>query len=208
MVNKKYKVSSVLALLFFVLFGGSVFLNYKLTTYLDEYEDQVERQDSMIKKLTFSSDLVNEYFDIKEDTITHTITYSLKKNKREKEIERITEYSTKYVDPQFIKNGQKMTSDEVVDKFNKLVSDYYELTKKYQAKNDTVIIQGMALGLIKRNYDIDYVSKMNGDLRTVKVFGEKVDSALLLLPYYRHKLSYDPKTKAWIVEYEKIIRKK
>lgn len=207
MGNRKYKVSSILTLLFFILFGGSAFLNYKLATYLNEYEEQIERQDSMIKRLTFSNDLVNEYFDINEDTITHATTYSLKEEKREKEIERVTEYSTKYVEPQFIKNGQKMTSDEVVNKFNKLVSDYYELTRKYQAKNDTVVIQGMALGLIKRNYQIDFVSTLNGDTRKVKVYGEKVDSALLLLPYYRHKLSYDSNKKTWIVEYEKIVRK-
>lgn len=221
MENRKFKLTSVLALLFFILFCGSIFLNYKLATYLNEYDEQIERQDSMIRRLTFSNDLVKEYFDISEDTINHTTTYSLKEDKRIKEIEHVTEY----VDPVFVRDGKRMTSEELVasinandhesvetirklaDKYNTLVHDYNELRKKSTIISDSVVIQGMALSLIKRNYDIDYVSKMNGDLRTVKVFGEKVDSALLLLPYYRHKLSYDPKTKAWIVEYEKIIRK-
>ena len=44
-------------------------------------------------------------------------------------------------------------------------------------------------------------------LRTVHVQGDKVDSALILLPYYRHKLSYDPKSNAWIVEYQKTVAK-
>ena len=39
------------------------------------------------------------------------------------------------------------------------------------------------------------------------VQGDKVDSALILLPYYRHKLSYDPKSNAWIVEYQKTVAK-
>ena len=43
MGSRKYKVSSVLALLFLVLFGGSAFLNYKLATYdITVYNDKKE----------------------------------------------------------------------------------------------------------------------------------------------------------------------
>lgn len=210
-----------MALLFFVLFCGSAFLNYKLAGYMDEYDEQVERQDSMIRKLSFSNDLVKEYFDIEEDSITHTINYSLKENKRVKEIERVTERVTKYIDHEFIRGGKKMSSEEFVasinasdkkpqealkdlaGKYNTLVNDYNELAKKIKTKSDTVEIQGMALGLIKRNYGIDYTSNLNGDIRTVHIHGNKVDSALMLLPYYRHKLTYDPKSKSWMVEVKK-----
>lgn len=219
MENKKYKLSSVLALFFFVLFCGSTFLNYKLSGYLDEYDEQVERQDSMIRKLSFSNDLVKEYFDIEEDSITHNTTYSLKENK--KEIEKVTERVTKYVEPEFVRNGKKISSEELVaainakdkesveainslaNKYNTLVQDYNDLAKKMKMKSDTVDIQSMALGLIKRNYGIDYTSTLNGDTRTVHVQGNKVDSALMLLPYYRHKLTYDSKTKSWMVEVKK-----
>lgn len=223
MENKRYKLYSVLALLFFVLFCGSVFLNYKLAGYLDEYDEQVERQDSMIQKLSFSNELVKEYFDIKEDSITHSTTYSLKENK--KEIKRVTEHVTKYVEPKFVRDGKKMSSDELVvainardkesvetirnlaNEYNTLVHDYNELAQNMKMKSDTVVIQGMALDLIKRNYGIDYSSSLNGDVRTVHIQGNKVDSALILLPYYRHKLFYDSKTKSWIVEYQKIVTK-
>ena len=214
-------MSSVLAVLFFVLFCGSAFLNYKLAGYLDEYDEQVERQDSMIKKLSFSNELVKEYFDIEEDTVAHVTTYSLKKDKQNKKTERVT----KYIEPEFIRDGKKLTSEELVasinasehesveairslvDKYNTLVHDYNELGEKARAISDTVVIQGMALNLIKRNYGIDYISNKNGDTRSVRVRGDKVDSALILLPYYRHKLSYDPKTNAWIVEYQKSVIK-
>ena len=204
MENKKFKLSSVLALLFFVLFCCSVFLNYKLAGYLDEYDEQVEKQDSMIQRLSFSNELVKEYFDIEEDTVAHV---------------------TKFVEPEFVRDGKKMTSDELVasinaddhesveairtlvDKYNTLVHDYNELGEKAKAISDSVVIQGMALNLIKRNYGIDYTSNKNGDMRTVHVQGDKVDSALILLPYYRHKLSYDPKSNAWIVEYQKTVAK-
>ena len=187
MENKKFKLSSVLALLFFVLFCCSVFLNYKLAGYLDEYDEQVEKQDSMIQRLSFSNELVKEYFDIEEDTVAHVTKYSLKDDKRDK----TTEYVTKFVEPEFVRDGKKMTSDELVASINA----------------DSVVIQGMALNLIKRNYGIDYTSNKNGDMRTVHVQGDKVDSALILLPYYRHKLSYDPKSNAWIVEYQKTVAK-
>ena len=221
MENKKYKLSSVLALLFFGLFCGSALLNYKLAGYLDEYDEQVERQDSMIRKLSFSNDLVKEYFDIEEDSVTHAITYSLKENKKDKEIERITERVTKYVEQEFIRDGKKMSSEELIasinasdnktlealkelaGKYKTLVNDYNELVKQFNTKSDSVVIQGMALGLIKRNYGIDYTSNLNGDMRTVHIQGNKVDSALMLLPYYRHKLTYDPKSNSWVVEVKK-----
>ena len=87
------------------------------------------------------------------------------------------------------------------------LDDYNELAQNMKMKSDTVVIQGMALDLIKRNYGIDYSSSLNGDVRTVHIQGNKVDSALILLPYYRHKLFYDSKTKSWIVEYQKIVTK-
>lgn len=221
MENKKHKLSSVLAVLFFVLFCGSAFLNYKLAGYLEEYDEQVERQDSMIQRLSFSNELVKEYFDIEEDTVAHVTTYSLKEDKRNK----ITERVTKFIEPEFVRDGKNMTSDELVasinasdhesevairtlvDKYNTLVHDYNELGEKARAISDTVVIQGMALQLIKQNYGIDYISNKNGDTRSVRVHGDKVDSALILLPYYRHKLTYDPSTNAWIVEYQKTVIK-
>lgn len=222
MGNRRCKLVSVFALLFFVLFCGSIFTNYKLVTYLNEYEEQIERQDSMISSLTFSNDLVNEFFDINEDSVTHTTTYTLKESKRTKEIEHVTEYAT----PTYIRNGKEMSSDELVasikaiDKksveeiqelvgqYNTLVHDYNELGRKYQTMHDSASIRDAALKLIKRNYDIDFVSNMDGDMRTVKILGSKADSAFLLLPYYRHKLTYDPKNSAWIIEYEKKVSKK
>jgi len=221
MENKKFRLAPILALLFFLLLCLSGILNYKLASYIDGYEEQIEKQDSMIRKLTFRNELVEEYFDIKEDTVNHTMTYSLKENKRDKEVEHITEY----VDPIFIRDGKRMTSDELVaavnandkkslesirdlvDKYNTLVHDYNELSTKYQAKNDTVVIQGMALGLIKRNYEVDYTANCKGDTRIVKVHGAKVDSALMLLPYYRNKLFFDQQSKAWVVEYERSVKK-
>lgn len=223
MTNKKYSLPSIMAILFFVLFCGSAFINFKLISYLNEYDEQVEKQDSMIRRLTFSSDLVKEYFDIEEDTVAHTTTYSLKESKRTKE----TEYITKYVEPTFVRDGKEMTTSELVasinatdtdqesieavrslvSKYNTLVHDYNQLREKYITTKDSMVIQEIALGLIKRNYAIDYNTNLKGGTRTIQVIGEKVDSALLLLPYYRHKLNYDPKSKAWIVEYEKLIKK-
>lgn len=221
MTNKKYSLPSIMAILFFVLFCGSAFINFKLVSYLNEYDEQLEKQDSMIRRLTFSSDLVKEYFDIEEDTVAHTTTYSLKESKRTKE----TEHITKYVEHTFVRDGKEMTTSELVasinatdqesveavrslvSKYNTLVHDYNQLREKYITTKDSLVIQEIALGLIKRNYAIDYNTNLKGETRTIQVMGEKVDSALLLLPYYRHKLNYDPKSKAWIVEYEKLIKK-
>lgn len=92
---------------------------------------------------------------------------------------------------------------KLVDDYNGLVHDYNELVKSYRVKVDSLTIQSTALKAIKTNYDIDYASSMEGDVRYVKVWGTKVDSALMLLPYFRQKLSYDSKKNVWIIEHEK-----
>ena len=64
--------------------------------------------------------------------------------------------------------------------------DDYEITK-------------LKLELIMKNYPI-YVGQ---DGNRYYVEARKIDSALMLLPYYRDKLTFDPEEKTWIITYTK-----
>ena len=65
---------------------------------------------------------------------------------------------------------------------------------------DSVIFQGMALGLIKRSFDIDYTSRLEGNNYHVQLESSKADSAFMLFPYFKHKLKYDETKNSWIIK--------
>lgn len=67
------------------------------------------------------------------------------------------------------------------------VAELDKVKTDLQAKN-------MLLGLIKKNYDIDSEIEYKGDIITVKLLNtKKLDSALWIYPYYKHKIKTNSK---------------
>jgi hypothetical protein len=67
------------------------------------------------------------------------------------------------------------------------VAELDKVKTDLQAKN-------MLLGLIKKNYDIDSDIEYKGDNITVKLLNtKKLDSALWIYPYYKHKIKTNSK---------------
>ena len=56
-------------IIIFVLVIALLIANVVCVCYIRELEIQIEQRDSIISRLTFSNDLVKEYFDIVEDKI-------------------------------------------------------------------------------------------------------------------------------------------
>lgn len=199
---------------------ASLVANVICICYIRELETQITQRDSIISKLTFSNDLVKEYFDIVEDTVTQQTLYTLKDDKRTRIIQTKTEYvdNPVRVEPQFIRGNKVLTKEELLsivnngdsiyidklnslsEQYNTLVNKYNETQKEKMALKDTVIFQGMALGLIKRNFEIDYVSRLEGNNYHVQLEASKADSAFMLFPYFKHKMKYDDKKKSWVIK--------
>lgn len=194
--------------------------NVVCVRYIRELEIQIEQRDSIISQLTFSNDLVKEYFDIREDTVTKQTLYTLKEEKKTKIIQTRTKYidNPVIVEPQFIRGDKVLSKEELLsiansgdsvyiekiislsNQYNTLVNDYNAIQKEKRYLKDSVIFQGMALGIIKRDFDIGYTSKIEGNTYYVKLESSKADSAFMLLPCFRHKLKYDEKKKSWIIK--------
>ena len=207
-------------IIIFVLVIALLIANVVCVCYIRELEIQIEQRDSIISRLTFSNDLVKEYFDIVEDTVTQRTLYTLKDEKKTKIIQTKTEYVEKpvMVETQFtrgdkvisteellsiVNNGDSVYIDKIISlskQYNSLINDYNAILKEKSSLKDTVIFQGMALGLIKRNYDIDYTSRLDGNNYHIQLEASKADSAFMLFPYFKHKLKYDEKKKSWIIK--------
>lgn len=124
-------------------------------------------------------------------TAVFSVTYSLISNYHidglRKDIEQkdeiIQDYTRLVSEPKMVSdmNGNKISVDSLVKENANLINDISE----YKTRLD----------LIERNYDI-HVENKNG---LYKVKADKVDSALLLLNMFRDAISYDPRTRNWVV---------
>lgn len=177
--------------------------------YIDRLEEQIYERDKTIQELTFMSDLVEEFFDIEYDSITHTTSYTLKDSKKNYIIPQ--QDSTQQM---FTQGDKLLSANEVVDEYNKLLGQYNELADEYNALvrnynelsykykkivkeynvayNDKMRqIQELkaVLGRIEKSYDIQYVITRDSTQSVIVLMNtERIDSALMLLPYYRDKL--------------------
>lgn len=106
----------------------------------------------------------------------------LKKDIGQKD-EIIQDYSHLVSEPKMISdgNGNKISVDSLVKENANLIKDISEYKK--------------CLDLIEQDYEIR-VEHKNG---LYKVKADRVDSALLLLDIFRDAISYNPRTRHWVV---------
>lgn len=194
---------------------SSLTINVLGLNYISELERQVAQRDSIINHLMFSNDLVEEYFDITEDSVNNQRIYTLKDEKRTKRIEVKT---TKYVEPTFIRGSDTLNIDELIlilnkvdsmhnkqlgtiySEYNFLVDKCNRILHEKQLLRDTAISQRIALDLIKKNYDIGYSWSVKGNVIHVTLESQKADSAFLLFPYFKNKLKFNDKKNIWTIK--------
>ena len=217
--NRIVSAHRMLRLCFLIVVMLSFIANIIGYNYIKELESQVTQRDSVISKLSYSNNLVKEYFDVVEDSINNQTIYKLKDEKKEKVVETKTKYVEHQVEieHQFVRGDKVISTEELLsivnkgdsamlnkvksllDRYNSLVNDYNNIQKKAQLLKDTVIYQGMALRLIKKNYDIDYSCELDNNSYYVRLHSSKADSAFTLFPFFRHKMKYDETKKTWAI---------
>ena len=74
---------NIWATLLIVAVLGLVSLLYSGHRYITKLEQQIIERDLLIDKLTISDALVKEYFDVKQDSLTNELIYTLKSSKQE-----------------------------------------------------------------------------------------------------------------------------
>lgn len=215
MENKRNNSSLILLLALVLLIASMAFV---ASRYISKLESQIYQRDSLIRELSISDELVKEYFNIEIDSIGHKISYSLKDDKKTRVVERIETIR----ESQFSFDGKTISPDEVVKRYyelqneaNSLSREYHSLISKYNSladrfnSNYKIIdslrtaknISDLKLNSIQNAYGIKANCDVSGNTYKFSLSGNKqIDSALLLLPYYRDYISYDPQDNSWNVE--------
>jgi len=182
--------------------------------YIGKLEDQIWERDKTIQDLSFRSDLVEEYFDIKHDSVEHTTSYSLKSSKANYTIlqhdstELVFHQGDKVLSAQELVNEYNALSkdyNKLVRDYNKLVNDYNKLTKEFNDEFNKNMRQiqelESVLGLIEKRYNIQYNIERDSTFSDIVLSNTgKIDSALVLLPYYKDKLK-KVSDSVWTIEY-------
>ena len=75
--------------------------------YISKLEHQIAQRDSLIRELSFSDELVKEYFNIEKDSIGHKTSFSLKDEKKT----RIIEHIETVKESTFSLNGKDISAD-------------------------------------------------------------------------------------------------
>lgn len=159
-----------------------------------------------------------KYFNIEIDSTGHKVSYSLKDDKKTRVVERIETIR----ESQFSFDGETISPDEVVKRYyelqneaNALNQEYQSLVSKYNSladrfnSNYKIIdslrtaknISDLKLNSIQNAYGIKANCDVSGNTYKFSLHGTKqIDSALLLLPYYREYITYDPQDNSWNIE--------
>ena len=233
MKYKKYK-KYIWTIIFIVIIIGLTTIINSGINYIEKLESQIIERDSLISRLTISEALVKEYFDIEQDSLTNEITYTLKPSKQDPvqivyrnmsgtfhagndvltSDEVVKRYNSLIGEfSQYADENKKLVDkyNQLVRDHNKLIKDYNELVNLYNKKSDNKAYSDAlkaALDLINKNYGINYeIITDSTKYKVVVLPSQKIDSALMLLPYFRENLHYDEKSGKWEIT-RRVVEKK
>lgn len=178
-----------------ILLGIIAALFYSIY-YSRKLEEQIWERDRTIQELSFRSKLVEDYFDIKYNPADSTTSYILKDSIRNR-------FTTIQKDDFKV---QQEYIDSLINDFNSLVKEHLEIVDEYNSlvdKSNSLINDKRnledVLGMIEKKYKITY--DISVDTKTIKISlknTDMVDSAMVLLPFYRDKIERKPNG-LWIV---------
>ena len=171
--------------------------------YSSKLEEQIWERDRTIQELSFRSKLVEDYFDIKYNPDDSTTSYILKDSIRNR-------FSETYKNRNDFLQGNY---ESLANEYNSLIHDYNEIIDEYNsmvAEANSLIKENMrikeekcnfenVLGMIESKYKITYNISVDSKNIIIKLKNtDMVDSAMVLLPFYRDKIERKPNG-LWIV---------
>ncbi len=119
---KKY----IWTILLMAIIAGLSAMMFSGIQYIGRLEEQIYERDSLISRLTISEELVHEYFDVKQDSLTNELIYTLKQSKQEPvQIVYRNQVET------FKAGNEILNSTDVVNRYNSLIEDFNNLASDY-----------------------------------------------------------------------------
>lgn len=226
----KEKISKVtsLFLLLIILISLGVSLYYNMTL-----QEQINKRDFLIEKLTRRDSILNKIMNIKYDSISKSISYSyrtrdgkiLKYNELAVELDKsiedykeiaqkhklIVEQNNQNINDynSLSKSFDLLTQDhyKLIEKYNSLVGEYNEMVKRqtqldnrFNQVADSLSSFKTVIKLIQSNYPIDFKINRDGTIKKISIKAEQLDSALILLPYFRNRLKLDKGKNIWLIK--------
>jgi len=216
--NIKEKISSVtrglLLIMIFISLFVSIFYNVKLQEQVDKRDIIIEqltqrdsilnqimeiKYDSITKSITYSyrekDGRIMKYNELAKELDKSNNDYYQILNKHENLLSENTQNIENY--KQLILDYNNLFNDykDFQKKYNNLVDAYnknIELTKKginnYHQTIDSLSNYKTIVDLIHSRYFVDYRITNDGKYRRISIQSEKLDSALILLPYFRDRI--------------------
>jgi len=210
MKNKVFRIIMEFVPILLII-GSLAALAYSIY-YSSKLEEQIWERDKTIQQLSFRSELVEEYFDygtMPDDS--SRMYYTLKESKipkrvvKEKEYEYVDRITVKTIDrtPDIYSGDSIVSLSVLIERYNTLQKKYNNLVDTVNRKNTEVTKQNMVLGMIEKNYGITYSAIVDSNIiKATLTNTEKVDSALILLPYYRDRLELK-EDGTWVIKLRK-----
>lgn len=169
----KNKILLILVVLILALLS----LSYILYTNNQNLIVEIEKRDDLIKKSQLSDSL----------NCAHTENY----------IKTVTEYITR--DCSILIDNKKVSLDEFIKIYSDEVNKSYDYQNNILQLNDSIKTLTRQLEFIKKKYSVEANTKIDGNYKITSAQSAKIDSALMLLPYYRDRLIYDSVKNEWKV---------
>ena len=172
-------LSIVSLILLLILYNYNSELENKIIQKDNLISKSIERDSLLIQKTREYAETIEKYvnnceFSIDGKKISPTQVVKLA-NKAMKENQRLKD-SLRYFKTLSTKQSEVYPSE-----YNKLINKYRDSLEIYKWQSE----------LVRKDFGITYDIKVNGNKMTSKRSSKKVDSALALFPYYKHKLSID-----------------
>tara|TARA_R100000935_G_scaffold57354_2_gene91119 strand:+ start:319 stop:1044 length:726 start_codon:yes stop_codon:yes gene_type:complete len=225
-------VTSIVALILIVILSNYIFeLEYQINQK-DNFIENSVKNDSLINEKTKAyADQIKNYvedcnFKINGKTITQKevlriANKALDDNVKYRDSIRRLKFSLKNAQKDYgisydvQRKGDTLISTRNITEIDTMLAYYPKLKKiekKYYSVLDSLERYKWHSELVKKNFGISYkITKKNKQLKARRVANAKIDSALILLEYFRHRLSID-EDGDWVIDtdskYRKAQRKK
>lgn len=187
-----------------VLLTCSFYINWLQYEFVKQMEYQVVERDSIILKYNANDSLYNTRLKQYTDTIVKYISPTFQNNDGKSisvsEFLNIANNSLKKNDSLEYRLRFARDSIKAMKRFiNEQSDNAYNLALSYQ---DTAFVFKGYVNLA-RKYGMSFSYTREKNEYIFKVNAEKLDSALILYPFFKDRLSYDEKEKTWVVKTKK-----
>lgn len=182
-----------------IFIAGSVI--YLQQNYVSELKKQITDRDSTIAKYEARDSVYDNRLKQYTDTVEKYISPSFKLGDKNISVEDLLELANKSMRrADFLENRLNNLKDSAIHAISSISSNTKKIGQVLSAYEDSAFIYGNYVKLVERRYGLKFYHEKNGNTYKFLLKAERIDSALMLLPYFRDRLTYNAKKEYWEIE--------